>query len=414
MIASVRQMQRLFGLALGAAMLCPGVVCSQPATQTASPVIAADNRLGLELYRRLAEKPGNIVVSPHSIATAMAMAHAGARGETAKEMDAVLHIDLPANQIADTYRALTATLNSEAAAGGPLVQVSNALHLTRFGEYVAPGFKQFLADRFAAEVFAGSDLAAINGWVKQRTNGRIEKILTKLDPNSVCVILNAIYFKGTWLERFNVRNTRPDDFHLASGESIQVPSMHQSGYFQVVRAQSYDAIRLRYSKSSLAMIVVVPTRIDGLSEMEAALDTQSTAAMFAQLAGASTGKVDLSLPRFKIEFGADLIPQFQNLGMQLAFNPDRADFTGITESTDERKRIHISQIQHRAFIDVNEDGTEAAAATAVEFAARAAPGQPTVFKVDRPFLYFIADETSGAILFIGRVMDPRGNEAPRL
>lgn len=413
MNASVTHLHRVIGLALGMVMLCSGPARVEPAIQTSNTVAAAGNRLGLELYRRLAEKPGNLVVSPYSVATAMAMAQAGARGATEKEMAAVLHISLPASQLADSYRALTETLNREATAGGPLVQVSNALHLTRFGEFVAPGFKQFLADRFAAEVFTGSDLGAINGWVKQRTNGRIERILTKLDPNSVCVLLNAIYFKGAWLERFNTRDTRADAFHLAGGEVIQVPSMHQNGYFQVVRTQGYDAIRLRYRKSGLAMIVVVPTRIDGLGELEARLDPQSTAALLAQLVAASTGKVELSLPRFKVEFGADLIPLFQSFGMQLAFNPDRADFTGITESTEEKKRIHISQIQHRAFIDVNEDGTEAAAATAVEFALRAGPGQPTVFKVDRPFLYFIADEASGAILFIGRVMDPRGADASR-
>jgi serpin B len=412
MARTATQFYGALSLALGAALAGGGPARAEPAEAAVRAVVTADNHLGFELYRRLAEKPGNVVMSPHSIATAVGIALAGARGETGKEMAAALRFDLPAGDLADARRQLDATLNRESASGGALVQVATALHLTRLGYLVDPAFKQFLTDRYGAQIFEGSDLSAINGWVKQRTNGRIEQILTKLEPYSVCVLLNAIYFKGTWDERFDKRATHPEDFHLATGDVVQATTMRQQGYFQVLRAHAYDAIRLPYRRGGLAMVIVVPARGDGLGELEAGLDAQSAELIFAGLAHASREKLDLSLPSFKVELGADLISPLQNLGVKLAFDRDRADFSGITGSTKESDRIHISQIQHRAFVDVNEDGTEAAAATAVEFAARAAPGLPAAFKIDRPFLYFIVDEASDAILFVGRIKDPRNGAAP--
>jgi serine protease inhibitor len=411
MISSIDYIVCAAALALAVVSVRSEPARAQPADQAVGVVVAGDNRLGLELYRRLAAKPGNIVVSPHSVATAMAMAFAGARGGTEKEMAAVLHIGLPADAQADAYRRLNAGLNVKAAEDGPQLQVANALHLTRHGDLIAPAFRRLMHERFGAELFEGSDLVKINSWVKQKTKGRIERILTRLDPNSVCVLLNAVYFKGAWEQPFDKSATRPEPFHLATGAVVDVPTMHKLGYFQLLHARSYDAIRLRYYKSSLAMIVIVAAAGNSVTDLQAGLNTQFIAAIFSGLAGERSQKVDLSLPSFKSEFGADLIPPFQALGMKLAFDRDRADFSGMTGSSEESKRLHISQVQHRAFIDVNETGTEAAAATAVEIAKRAAPGKPAVFKVDRPFLYLIADASSGAILFIGRVMDPRAAPA---
>lgn len=402
--------QRIFGIVLALVTLWSEPARVEPSAETTSAVVAADNRLGIELYQRLARSPGNIVVSPHSIAAAMAMALSGARAETEKQMAAVLHLAIPAGLLAGAHKRLDEVLNRGAAEGGPQVQVTNALHLTQYGKLIAASFRQLLAEQFGAQIFEGSNLDTINAWVKQRTNGRVERILTKLDPNSVCVLLNAVYFKGEWNDPFNRRLTRSDPFHLANGEVVQVPTMRQQGDFQLLRAQTYDAIRLPYRNSGIAMVVILPLGADGINAMDARLDAQA-GAILSGLARAPRTTVNLSLPSFKTEFGADLIPPFQALGMTLAFDRDRADFSGMTESTEESKRLHISQAQHRAFIDVNEEGTEAAASTAVEIAKRAAPAQ--VIKIDRPFLYLIADETSGAILFIGRVMDPHATTAKK-
>jgi len=287
------------------------------------------------------------------------------------------------------------------------LNVANALHLAGLGYMVRPAFRKLLADQYGAQIFEGSDLAAVNGWVKQNTNGRIDKILTQLDPNSVCILVNAIYFQGTWATRFNKRSTRAADFYLGSGDVVQVPTMHEQGDFQVLRTPNYDAIRLPYQKSSVGMILIMPARSAGLEQLETGLDAPTAAAISADLLKVAPARIDLSLPRFTVETGADLIPALRLLGVKLAFDLERADFSGITDGSRKEDRIAISQIQHRAYISVNEDGTEAAAATAIGFAAGAAQAPPTVFNIDRPFVFLIADEASGAILFIGRVADPR-------
>jgi serpin B len=186
--------------------------------------------------------------------------------------------------------------------------------------------------------------------------------------------------------------------------------MRQQDAYQFLKTQDYQAIRLPYRNSGIAMSLIVPIGAGGIGMMDRALDVQAPNILSA-LARAPRTTVDLSLPLFKTEFRADLVPLFQALGMTLAFDRDRADFSGMTGRIEESKRLHISHAEHRAFIDVNEAGTEAGASTAVEIAKRARPAQ--VLKIDRPFLYLIADEASGAILFVGRVMDPRAPAAQR-
>lgn len=365
-------------------------------------VAAADNQLGFDLYRQISAVPGNLVFSPHSIAAAMAMTLSGARGDTEREIATVLHIDLPAAEVAEAHHRMSEMFNRNAGANGPQVDVANALHLTTFGGLVSPAFQQLLASHFGAEVFNKSDLATINAWVRQRTHGRIERILERLDPLSVCVVLNAIYFKGAWEKQFDEKLTRDDDFRLTADRVAKVPTMHQVAAFNVVQTQTYEAIQLPYYKSDLSMVVVAPTHIDGLSDLETHFDAQLAGSI---LSGLSNQRIALSLPRFRIEFGADLISGFRSLGMRLAFIPGQADFGGVTQDPKDGRSIYISQIRHRAFIDVNEKGTEAAATTAVEQSTRL-PARP--IRIDRPFLYFMVDRESGAILFVGRVIDPRG------
>lgn len=395
------------GIALALSILGTASAKSQPAGEPSREVIAAGNRLGLELYGRLSKTGPNVVLSPYSISAALTMATAGARGDTEKEMIAIFGSGLTAVNLADAQRQLAAALQRQSADGGTIANVANALHLARLGYMVRPAFRTLLADQYGAQIFEGSDLAAVNGWVKKNTNGRIDKILTQLDPNSVCILVNAIYFQGTWATRFDKRSTRAADFHLGSGEVVQVPTMHEQGNFQALHTPNYDAIRLPYQKSGVGMILIMPAQSTRLEQLEAGLDAQTATAIAADLLKASPAKIDLSLPKYKAETGADLIPALRLLGVKLAFDLERADFSGITDSARKEDRIAISQIQHRAYIDVNEDGTEAAAATAIGFAAGATQAQPTVLSIDRPFLFLIADEASGAILFIGRVADPR-------
>ena len=391
------------------AALTAGALLHAPArAEEASAGLARSfNRAGLALFAKLSATPGNLVISPYGIGTAMAMAHAGARGETELQMAQVLDYTLERQMIPAADRQLTDALTQRPAGAGATLRVANALHLTHFGDRVAPAYKQLLRSSFGAELFSGSDLAAVNDWVKRKTDGKIDTILSRLDPNSVCVILNAIYFKGAWAAPFDGKGTRPGDFHLSQDETVQVPMMRHNGRYRILSAASFDAIALPYKGGGLSMIVLLPKNLAGRGQVDIALDGKAADTLIHDVAAARPENVALSMPKFKTAFAADLIPPFKGLGMTLPFDPNRADFSGITGSTNKADRIHISQIRHKTFIDVDEAGTVAAAATAVEFGLRSAAPPAKAVRIDRPFLYLIADKASGAILFVGRVSDPR-------
>jgi len=379
------------------------------ADERSDALVKAYNSAGLALFGKLAtEKPGNLVLSPYSIGTAMAMAYAGARGETAAEMARVLRYGADPAGTVEGYRSLNDSVSERTAGEDATITLANALHLTRFGHLVAPSYKTMLSARFSTELFEGSDLAAINNWVKRKTGGRIESILTRLDPLSVAVLLNAIHFKSSWAAPFNPRRTAPGDFHLSRDETVQVPMMHRSGSYRILRAHTFDAIALPYKGDKLTMIVLLPLRPGGHGQVAISQNDRMIRSVIHGLERIAPQTVTLSMPKFKTGSDADLIAPFTGLGMALAFDRTRADFTGITESTKEQDRIYISQIRHKTVIDVNEAGTEAAAATAVEFGRGATAVTPSIrIAIDRPFEYLITDRSSGAILFIGRVSDPR-------
>jgi len=380
------------------------------ANEDLEALVAAYNRTGLQLFDNLAKSQGNLVVSPYSIGAALTMARMGARGDTESEMAKVLGPAGPRSDIAGAAGQLSDQLKTRSSEDGHRLRDANALHLTRFGELVADSYKALLQEEFGAEVFAGSDLGTINAWVRDKTNGKIDKILQRLNPLSVCVLLNAISFKADWATAFDPRQAGPGDFRLRRDETITVPMMRRTGSYRILRAHAFDAIALPYKGGELAMIIVLPMPVSGTFPIPPGLGADAYRAVMRGLAQTDPERVRLHLPRFKLEAGADLIPPFKALGMQLAFDKDRADFTGITESTREEDRIHITQIQHKAVIEVNEAGTEAAAATAVEMGVRSAPPPTREYKIDRPFLFFVADRTTETILFMGRVSEPEAFE----
>jgi serpin B len=382
------------------------------------------------------------------------MALAGARGDTEREMIAVLKHRLAREEIDAANASVLATLNGydksavpptcpagmplngkrcEAvpAAGGECrfparregelcvadpsyppsakLSVADALMLAQRGDLISKQYAALLKDKYAAEVFEGARLDTINGWVARKTEGRIDKILDQLDPSSAAVLLNAVYFKAKWASVFSKSATRDGTFNLTAAEQVSVPTMHKIGAYALVARQGYRAIRLPYDVDALGMIVVLPDTIDGLAGVAARLGADEPAQLFAALrAPGARSQVDLALPRFKVAFKAGLGSLFQQAGMQLAFDPRRADFSGMTGRPLSEARLSIGAILHRAVIDVMEDGTEAAAATAVSMVATSAPArQPDKFHVDRPFLFYIVDDATGAILFQGRVSDPR-------
>jgi serpin B len=280
----------------------------------------------------------------------------------------------------------------------------NALMLSKAsGSAISPAYIDLLREHYRAEVFRGAGLGEINGWVSRQTEGRITQILDQAAPDLAAAILNAVYFKAEWRVWFTKGDTREDDFNLTPTDKVKVATMHREGRFAVLRRPGYRAIRLPFKVDALSMVIVLPDDVAGATALARELDAAKLAALFAELKGDT--QLKLALPRFKTSFAADLKAPFMQAGMIRAFDMDRADFSAMTAGSD--ARLAIGAVAHRAVIDVNEVGTEAAAATLVAIRIDATWARDEPFVVDRPFLFYIADDTTGAILFQGRISDPR-------
>jgi serpin B len=440
------------------AMLVGLSMAPRAAAQDVEALALAYNTSGLQLLQQLAVRPGNIVLSPYSIGTAMAMARSGARGATEAEMASVLqHRPDRADTDAANARLLkvlngydksalaptcergltwtgqrceaavardgqcpdTARRAGERCIADPIFRppsakllVANALlQLAGKKDAVSVDYQRLVEASYGAEVLAEVGLEQVNAWVKAKTEGKIPTILEQLDDNAVAVLLNAIYFKAHWAQPFSERATRNDAFHLTADKRVDMPMMRQTGRYDLVARPGYRAIRLPYDVPALSMIIVLPDQTDGLADLIGRFDARELSALTAEIDAARPKLVALAMPRFKASSKADLKEQFSQLGMHAAFDRQQADFSGITGRPLSQSRLVIGKIVHRAVIDVMEEGTEAAAATAIVMvettARRGQPEQPEPFFVDRPFLFLIADRASGAVLFAGRIADPR-------
>ncbi|OGP68187.1 MAG: hypothetical protein A2W27_07800 [Deltaproteobacteria bacterium RBG_16_44_11] len=362
-------------------------------------IVKGNTAFAVQSYRELGAKEGNLFFSPYSISSAMGMTYAGARGNTAREMKEVLNLNLGQVELHSAFKELTEELVSTAKKRGQKLNIANALVLT--GGDVSGEFKTILKDNYAAEIFGGG-LDTINDWVKQKTEGKIEKILVELSPNSVCVLLNAIYFKGIWENQFQKSNTHDTSFNVSASKKVKVPLMHQKSNFKIMTEKDFQAISIPYKGNDLSMIILLPQTVDGLVLMEKQLTTQNLKEWLAKLNRQRVQTVDLFLPKFKLETNYDLVSPFKNMGMKDAFKMNVADFSGMGWP---KGKLWISQIKHKAFVEVNEEGTEAAAATAVEMALKSIPND-VVFSADHPFLFIIRDNQSGSIVFMGRMVNP--------
>jgi serpin B len=419
--------------------------------QTVQALTAAYDASGHDLFTTFAATPGNIVFSPYSIGTAMAMVLSGARGETESEMARVLRQTLPREAIDKANASVLATLNGYDRSAEPVacpapgmrfngsecearpsadgacvagyrregrcvapgreppsaaLKAANALMLLkRNGNLISTVYAVQLERDYRAQVFRGAGLDEINRWVARQTEGKIARILETLDPDAPAVILNAVYFKAAWHSPFMARATSDEDFRLAPSNIVKVPTMHRLGSYQVAARPGYRAIRLPYSVEALAMVVVLPDEVGGADRLARELDPEKLATLLRELTEWKT--VSLALPRFKASFKARLGELFERAGMHRAFDPKRADFSGMTRREPREAPLAISDVIHRAVIDVTEEGTEAAAATAITMMTTSMPAHVEPFVVDRPFLFYIADATTGAVLFEGRISDPR-------
>jgi serpin B len=370
-------------------------------------VVEGNNRFAFDLYGRLRDRPGNLFASPYSLSTALAMTYAGARGRTAEEMAATLHFSLPPADLHPAFAALDRQLHDGKGRRYKLA-VANALW-GQEGETFRPDFLRLLAENYGAGLrrvdFLSVEQArrTINSWVEEQTGGKIKDLLQPPlpGPDTSLVLTNAIYFKGDWASPFPKGATKDETFTVTEDKHVRVPMMHRTGRLGYLDGGDFQALELPYAGDDLAMVVLLPKKADGLAEFEDSLTAERLSAWLAKL---RPHRVDVALPRFKVEARFELEKVLPEMGMPLAFTPS-ADFSGMNGKRD----LFISAVIHKAFADVNEEGTEAAAATAVVItrAMAVAPEPAVVFRTDHPFVFLIRHNRSGSLLFLGRVVDPR-------
>jgi serpin B len=364
------------------------------------------NDFALAMFHRLRGQPGNLVLSPLSIRTALRMAGAGARGETAAQMQAVTGV-------------LSERIVDDGSGCRDLMTVANALW-SQTGAPLQPEFVDVIARQFHGSLhlvdFRGDAESArikINAWVEENTQQNIRELIARdeLHEDTRLVLTNAVYFKGMWELPFYKEATRDEPFYLDSSATVTVPLMHHRRDIRYLESRGYQAIDLPYRGGTLSMLVLLPNKKSGLAALEQTLSSQMLHECVDRM---YFREVDVSLPRFRVTWGrTNLRKELEALGMTLAFNPIRADFSGINgRSPADDDALVISAVAHKAVVDTNEEGTEASAATLIGMrlgrAATPAKIVIPVFRADHPFLFAIRDRKSDGFLFLGRVADPTG------
>jgi serpin B len=373
-------------------------------------LVAAYNATGERLFQDLAQAPGNIVLSPYSIGSALSMVLAGARGQTATAIGDTLSLHLSPTDLANANESLIADLKTAGGKESVTLNSANALIEVKSG-IVGADYRALLQRSYGAEAFSG-DLDAINRWVAEKTSNKIPHILDNLPDGTGFVLANAAYFKGFWQYPFDKRATEDGTFHLSALKAVQVPMMHDEDNFALIKGAGYKAIRLPYRSDNgcFGMIVVLPDTTNGLPALVTKLGPQQLASLLADLNAASITDVRLQVPHFHGDFQKNLAEALQKAGMAAAFDGKKADFRGMTGAPP-APQVAVADVIHSAVIDVNEESSEAAAATVAPMAVTAMAPQyqpvPEPFIVDRPFLFFIVDRQTGAVLFQGRISDPR-------
>lgn len=378
----------------------PITVTPSDATPAASAAEAADS-FALDMYKNLAKMQGNVFFSPISIHDALTMTYEGAKGDTAKEMAGVLHLPADMTEVRAFYTALLGRTSDKYE-----LAVANAIWAQK-GFSFLPSFTGTLTDQYKAEArdldFAGDaegSRTTINGWVEDKTKDRIKDLIPKgtLDAMTRAVLTNAIYMKADWQSQFEKESTYDEDFTLASGSTKSVSMMHQMKTFKYADDDTVQVLEMPYVGDDLLMRVILPRDAKGVDALDISLEK------FASWKKTGYRQVRVSMPKTEMTQSFSLKDVLAGMGMPLAFDSGNADFSGMTG----KKDLFISAVIHKSFVKVDEKGTEAAAATAVVVGMTSMPSEepPIPFKADHPFIVTIEDKASGAILFMGRVVDP--------
>ena len=377
------------------------------AAQDLPTLVAGNTSFTLDLFKAVRSDCGNVVLSPYSVSTALAMAYAGANGATATQMAEVLLFGVPRDRLPAAFHQLAQNLSAgtQTDDGGQAFQLSVANSIWGQEDFsFLPAFLKVLQQQYDSPLrkvdFAKSSEAArvaINDWAKEETKGKIPDLLPagSIDAMTRLVLANAVYFKADWLSPFSHEGTNDVDFHLASGATTTVPTMNQTASFGYAKTDGWEAVELPYQGGRYSMVALLP-QADPDTALHA-LTTDSLSALLKQLA---PKEISLSLPKWTYKSSFELKAALSTLGMQNAFSG--ADFSGM----DGRMDLAIDDVYHKAFVAVDEKGTEAAAATGVVMRVTAVLATAPQVSFDRPFIYVIRDQQTGTILFIGQVADP--------
>ena len=372
-----------------------------------SRLVSANAAFGFRLYAEvLKESAGkNVFISPSSVALALAMTYNGAVGETKQAMERALEIKgMNHAELNHAYAQLRQAL--ESADAKVQLNIANSLWAKKgvtFNVDFIQRNKQFYDAQVTTLDFGDpSAPATINSWVADKTKGKIDKIVDNVDPQSILFLINAIYFKGTWTIEFDKAKTKEETFTMGSGQQKRHPMMHQSGTYDYCEGKSFQAVSLPYGGGRASMYIFLPAQGTSLEQFQKELTAANWDAWMKQFAKT---KGEIAVPRFKVDYEIGLNDALKALGMGVAFDPGRADFSGIVQTSE---NAFISRVKHKTFAEVNEEGTEAAAVTSVEISVTSVGRPPKTFRmiVDRPFFCAIRDNKTGTVLFLGSITDP--------
>jgi serpin B len=395
------------GLAVAALLLSTAAPAARAEVAPKDAFVSGSTKFAIDLFGRVLKKDphGNVLISPFSVHTAMAMVYNGANAETMKTMKAALGFgEMKLDEVNKAAQELTKDIQE--GDKGVSIQVANSLWLKK-GVDIRQDFIKRLADFFGASAEAldfadKKSLDKINDWTSKNTKGKIKRILDKLDPEGVLYLLNAVWFKGDWAIKFDKKLTTKRTFNLEDGKTVEIPMMSQSGHFQYLDADTFKAVALPYANKRLAMYLFLPESKTTLTDF---LGTLTQEALTGWLGQFDSREGTVILPTFKGEYDIDLTKILRLMGMEDPFDAAKADFSKLTAV-----KVFISLVLHKTFIEINEEGTEAAAVTVVGVrAAGASPKAKKKFTLvfERPYFYVIRDRNTGLILFMGVIRAPK-------
>lgn len=382
-----------------------GLMAQSPNRPVDTKLVDANTKFGFKLFQEILKQDSkkNVFISPSSVAIALAMTYNGASGETQQAMARALELQgISLQDINQANQTLKTTLEK----ADPDVELSIANSLwAKQGIPFKPEFLQSNRQFYGAKVtelnFASPDATRIiNNWVKENTRGKIDQIINQIKPDDVLFLINAIYFKGKWTKPFEKSQTTERPFYLSDGSQKQHPMMSQSGQYRYYENETFQAVSLPYGKERLSLYVFLPKKDSNLKAFQQQLSLENWQQWTNQFQMRSGS---IQLPRFKFEYDIQLNNALKALGMESAFSSG-ANFSNMTSES-----VAINEVKHKTFVEVNEEGTEAAAATSVGVMLTSArmPEEPFQMVVDRPFFCAIRDNQTGTVLFMGSIQEPK-------